>query len=82
MAEEMMALAAQQPGFLSVDSIADGDGRGITCSYWRTLADIEAWKANARHLVAQRSGRKTWYERYRFVIAKDERVDEFRRLQD
>ena len=50
-----------------------GYGVGITVSYWRDLASIRAWKANAAHLVAQRTGRSTWYTDYRTRIAKVER---------
>lgn len=33
-AERMVELAAQQPGFLGVESVRDADGFGITVSYW------------------------------------------------
>ena len=71
MAQQMDALAAQQPGYLGVESAREGVG--ITVSYWRDLASIRAWKANAAHLVAQRTGRSTWYTDYRTRIAKVER---------
>ena len=34
MAERMMELAAEQPGFLGVESARGADGLGITVSYW------------------------------------------------
>lgn len=71
MAERMAALAAAQPGYLGVESARDG--LGITVSYWRDLASIRAWKANAEHLMAQRTGRSTWYADYRVRIARVER---------
>lgn len=40
-AERMLALAAQQPGFLGVDA-ARSDGTGITVSYWRDEDSIRA----------------------------------------
>jgi heme-degrading monooxygenase HmoA len=40
MAERMAALAAEQPGYLGVESARDG--LGITVSYWRDLASIRA----------------------------------------
>ncbi len=71
MAERMVALAAQQPGFLGVESARDG--LGITVSYWADLASIAAWKANAEHLVAQREGRGQWYADFKVRIALVER---------
>jgi len=71
MAQRMDELAAQQPGYLGVESAREG--LGITVSYWRDLASIRAWKANAEHLYAQQTGRSTWYSDYRVRIAKVER---------
>lgn len=34
MAERIVALATQQPGFLGVESVRGTDGFGITVSYW------------------------------------------------
>lgn len=39
MAEEMVALASQQPGFLGVDSVRGTDGLWITVSYWTSESD-------------------------------------------
>lgn len=71
MADRMVALAAQQPGFLGVESAREGVG--ITVSYWNSLEAIRAWKANADHLVAQQAGRKDWYRQYKTRIARVER---------
>ncbi len=71
MADKMVALAAQQPGFLGVESVRDG--LGITVSYWKDLESIRAWKAHAEHQVAQQLGHKKWYAAFRMRIAKVER---------
>jgi len=71
MAARMVALAAQQPGFLGVESAREGVG--ITVSYWRDLESIKAWKANTEHLVAQKTGRADWYRHYKTRIARVER---------
>jgi len=71
MAEAMEKLAATQPGFLGIESARDG--LGITVSYWESLDAIAAWKANARHLVAQLRGRDTWYEEFKVRICRVER---------
>ena len=74
MADHMIELASQQPGFLGVESARGPDGLGITVSYWRSEADIAAWKANAEHRTAQRSGNRKWYEHFETRIAKVERA--------
>jgi heme-degrading monooxygenase HmoA len=79
MAEKMMTLAAAQPGYLGVDSVANNDGQSITCSYWQTTADVAAWQANAQHLLAQQQGRDVWYANYRLTVAKVERTYGFER---
>lgn len=71
MAQHMDTLAARQPGYLGVESARHGVG--ITVSYWRDLASIRDWKANVEHLVAQRTGRSTWYAHYQVRIARVER---------
>ncbi len=71
MAGRMVALAAQQPGFLGVESARDG--LGITVSYWADLESIAAWKANAEHLLAQRLGHEKWYAGFKTRIARVER---------
>ena len=71
MVEKMVALAAQQPGFLGVESARDG--LGITVSYWKDLESIRAWKAHAEHQVAQQLGHEKWYAAFKTRIAKVER---------
>lgn len=71
MADAMVELARQQPGFLGVESARDETG--ITVSYWSSLESIAAWKRNAEHLLAQRLGRERWYQRYTTRICVVER---------
>ncbi|WP_150268735.1 antibiotic biosynthesis monooxygenase family protein [Paenibacillus tepidiphilus] len=71
MADEMVKLAAQQPGFLGVESAREGTG--ITVSYWETLEAIRQWKQNERHLMAQKEGQSVWYSRYKTRICLVER---------
>ena len=73
MAERMVALASQMPGFLAVESVRDIDGFGITVSYWESEDAIRQWKAHAEHQIAQRTGKAVWYTDYTVRIAKVER---------
>ena len=74
MADRMVALASEQPGFLGVESVRDGNGLGITVSYWESEEAIRAWKANSDHKLAQETGKKRWYADYVIRIAKVERA--------
>jgi len=74
MAERMVELASQQPGFLGVESVRDTDGFGITVSFWGSVKAIAAWKANLEHLAAQEMGKQKWYEHYELRVAKVERA--------
>ncbi len=71
MANQMIQLAQQQPGFLGLESARENIG--ITVSYWSSLESIENWKANSEHMEAQKMGRKLWYESFKVRISKVER---------
>jgi heme-degrading monooxygenase HmoA len=71
MAARMAELAAQQPGYLGMESAREG--LGITVSYWESLEAIHNWKQNAEHQEAQRLGHQQWYSSFRVRIAKVER---------
>jgi heme-degrading monooxygenase HmoA len=79
MAERMERLAAEQPGYLGIDSVRDADGAGITVSYWASEDAVRAWKANLEHRVAQDTGRREWYVEYTVHVARVERVYAFDR---
>lgn len=66
-ATEMERLAAQQPGYLGIESARDG--LGITVSYWDSEASARAWKDVAEHRVAQARGIESWYAAYRVRVA-------------
>ncbi|HIF00323.1 MAG TPA: antibiotic biosynthesis monooxygenase [Fuerstia sp.] len=68
MAERMTELAAQQDGFLGVESVREEVGTGITVSYWRDRESIQRWRKVTEHMVAQEHGRSRWYQRYHVRI--------------
>ena len=71
MAQEMVRLAALQPGYLGHESARNE--LGITVSYWRDLDSIRKWKEHADHSMAREKGRKDWYSAFKTRIAKVER---------
>ncbi|OFZ30705.1 MAG: JEMB protein [Bdellovibrionales bacterium RIFCSPHIGHO2_01_FULL_40_29] len=76
-AYHMVELAKTQKGFLDIESVRDNNGIGITISYWETLEDIQNWKKNEEHLVAQQRGKSDWYKSFKVKICKIEREYEF-----
>jgi heme-degrading monooxygenase HmoA len=77
-ADRMAELAAQQPGYLGVESVRDANGLGITVSYWKDEASIKNWRLNLEHTAIREQGRKQWYEAFEVRIAKVERAYNFK----
>jgi heme-degrading monooxygenase HmoA len=80
-AARMNELAAQQPGFLGIESARDS-ACGITVSYWASEAAIAAWKAGAEHAAVREVGRERWYEAYELRVARVERAYNWQRTPD
>lgn len=80
-AARMIELAAQQPGFLGVETATDRSdgGAGITVSYWESEESIAAWKAVDEHAAARDEGRARWYDGYELRVARVERAYNWRR---
>jgi len=68
-AARMDELAAEQPGYLGIESARNDDGFGITVSYWSDEDAARSWKQVAEHLEAQRRGRDEWYRSYTVRVA-------------
>ena len=76
-ANKMVELATSQKGFIGVESARNEIG--ITVSYWESLEDINNWKNNAEHLIAQQLGRDFFYQSYTTRICKVEREYSFKK---
>ncbi|UNG17872.1 antibiotic biosynthesis monooxygenase family protein [Stutzerimonas zhaodongensis] len=71
MVTRMVELAAQQPGYLGIESAREH--LGITVSYWSDLESIKNWKADLEHKRAQEYGHEKWYSSFKVRISKVER---------
>lgn len=71
MSELIEVLAKKQHGYMFMESAKSEIG--ITISYWESLDDIQNWKQQADHLIAQKKGRSDWYSWYNVKICKVER---------
>ena len=69
-AENILALARQQPGFLGYESARNS--MGISVSYWSSLEAIKAWRTHPAHREVQAKA-NDWYADSRIRICKVER---------
>lgn len=78
-ADAMVAAAADQPGYLGIQSVRDATGLGITISYWASEADAKAWKCDPVHSRIREQGRAKWYNWFETIVARVERRYDWRR---
>jgi heme-degrading monooxygenase HmoA len=82
MAAAMEALARSFPGFVDFKDYRAGDGERLTLVWWQDAETLQAWAADARHRVAQATGRERWYEYYKMDVAEITRVSHFERTPE
>ena len=69
--DRMDELVAAMPGYISHTSVRDvATGRGVTVSYFRSMAELVAWKNVPEHLEAQALGRSSFYREYEIEVAE------------
>ncbi len=81
-AENMVALAATQPGYIGIDSVRGDGGLGITVSYWRDDDAAKAWRDNAEHSAIRDAGRDIWYSHYSLHVAAIVRSYDWEKAND
>lgn len=79
MAAEMLATAAEMPGFVEFKSFKADDGERVSLVYWQDHETMAAWRNHPRHRVAQSNGRSKWYSSYRIEVADIARQNTFAR---
>jgi heme-degrading monooxygenase HmoA len=80
MSDKMIELAAEQEGFLGVESARNE--LGITVSYWKDLDAIKNWRENAEHSIARELGRLEWYRHFKTRIALVEQDYDFEKSHE
>ncbi len=73
-AEAMATAATARDGYLGIDSVRDGDGVGVTISWWRDEAAALAWRDDPDHARIRDQGRAIWYDWYRVIVATVDRA--------
>jgi heme-degrading monooxygenase HmoA len=79
-AAEMDALAAQQPGYLGIDSVRGTDGLGITVSYWASDSAAKGWRDHPDHAAIRDKGRGLWYSNYSLHVAEIARSYDWQKI--
>jgi heme-degrading monooxygenase HmoA len=69
MAARMRKLAVDKYGCIEFTAVTEGN-REIAVSYWEDQDQIEAWKKDPEHRVAQELGRSKWYASYQVQVVK------------
>jgi heme-degrading monooxygenase HmoA len=72
--DAMVELAAQQQGFLGIETARGADGVGITVSYWDSEEAIAGWRRNVEHRATRERGRSLWYQHYEVRVCRVERA--------
>ncbi|MCW7551623.1 antibiotic biosynthesis monooxygenase [Endozoicomonas gorgoniicola] len=65
----MRNLAFEKYGCKGFDSCSEGDYE-IVISYWESKEQIQAWKNDKKHQIAQRYGQKEWYKSYQVQVVE------------
>ncbi len=79
----MDRLVATMPGYIGHASFRDdASGRGVTISYFRSMAELVAWKQVPEHLEAQALGRSAFYTEYEIEVAEIVRRYEWTSLEE
>lgn len=64
-------LVTSTPGYVSHLSIRDTTSReGVTISYFKSLASVDAWREQPVHRQAQQLGRERFYEEFTIEICE------------
>lgn len=74
MGDIVSKLSEGQPGYLGMETTRGADRLGITVSYWRDEDCILAWKADFKHLLAQKNCIARRYEHCELRVAKVRRA--------
>jgi heme-degrading monooxygenase HmoA len=68
-AKRMRDLAISDYGCVEFVYCTEGPNE-VAISYWESEEQIQRWKKNSEHLVAQDKGRSRWYKSYTVQVVK------------
>lgn len=78
-ADEMVALAAEVPGFVDYKFFHADDGERVSVVTFDGPDSQRAWREHVEHRAAQATGRRDWYAEYSIQVGTCEVAHEWRR---
>jgi len=66
----MYELAFAEFNCIGMYNATNEQGFEIALTYWHSMEDINRWKSDSRHQMAQQNGKEKWYDDYVITIAK------------
>ena len=77
--KEILENINPQNRFIEVESYREKSGKGVTISYWKSIADIQEWREHSAHLRVQKYGRDLAYFNYPNKICEVQREYNFKK---
>ena len=68
-ADEILALARRQPGFVDYGAFYAADGERVSIVTFADHESQRSWAADLQHRAAQDRGRRDWYRWYSIQVA-------------
>ena len=68
-AEDLKKLAFEKYGCQDFVSVTEGD-KEIAISYWKSEQQIQDWKNDPEHRLAQANGRDKWYKSFSVEVCE------------
>ena len=76
---ELAESVKNKPGFIGAKSFTAADGERLTVVWWQDRETLHLWRTDQRHMEAQTTGRKKWYQYYKMEVAEVFRQSQFDR---
>jgi heme-degrading monooxygenase HmoA len=79
MVDQMAAIAATMPGYISHKGFFADDGERVTVVEFETMDATRAWRMHPEHRVAQKLAKERYYEGYSVQVCEVIRESRFAR---
>jgi heme-degrading monooxygenase HmoA len=76
-ADEMAAIAAKMPGFVSYKAYTAPDGERVSIHEWESAEHLRAWREHPEHRKMQAYGRENLYLEYTLYVCDSPRQSRF-----
>jgi heme-degrading monooxygenase HmoA len=77
LAEQMLSLAKEMPGFVSYKVYTSPDGERVSIHEWESPEFLRAWREHPEHRRVQALGRERYYQEYTSYVCEAPRESRF-----